>query len=124
LKTIDLCLKCPRQTKLQRTPEDKKFCVYCKTRRDILDQNGKFVDGYIFESDFAMGLYTRLQHWTSKPFVCPTCGSADYKLEVETHDPPKEGIFQSVPVQRLVVVCVNGHRIYPDDTMRTHDFKV
>ncbi|MFA5307471.1 MAG: hypothetical protein WC365_08540 [Candidatus Babeliales bacterium] len=116
----DECLKCPRMLRLQKTPEDKKFCEYCITRQAILKCNGKIVDNYIFEEDFAMGLYNRLQLWSSKPFTCVECGCKDFTVDVESHEVPRQGIFESQPVKRFVFVCSNGHRFYPDDKMQTH----
>jgi predicted nucleic-acid-binding Zn-ribbon protein len=118
----DECLKCPRMLKLQMTPEGKKFCEYCLTRQAILRSNGKIVDNYVFQEDFAMGLYNRLQLWGSKPFACPQCGCKDFTVDIEVHESTQEGIFKSVPNERVVVVCKNGHRFYPDDSMRTHGF--
>ncbi|MFA5307739.1 MAG: hypothetical protein WC365_09880, partial [Candidatus Babeliales bacterium] len=105
---------------LQRTPEGKKFCDYCLTRQAILRVNGRIVDNFVFQEDFAMGLYNRLQLWSSKPFTCPQCGCKDFTVDIEFHESRQEGIFAVAPIERVVVICKNGHRFYPDDSMRTH----
>ncbi|MFA5307499.1 MAG: hypothetical protein WC365_08680 [Candidatus Babeliales bacterium] len=119
LKT-DECLKCPRMLQLQRTPEGKKFCDYCLTRQAILRVNGRIVDNFVFQEDFAMGLYNRLQLWSNKPFVCPSCGCKDFTVDVESHEVPQQGVFKSAPATRFVFICSNGHRFYPDDKMHSH----
>jgi hypothetical protein len=105
---------------LQRTPEGKKFCEYCIIRQATLKGNGKIMDNFVFEEDFAMGLYNRLQLWSSKPFTCPQCDCKDFTVDIEFHESRQEGIFKSTPAERVVVVCKNGHCFYPDDTMRSH----
>jgi hypothetical protein len=105
---------------LQRTPEGKKFCEYCLTRQAILRVNGRIVDNFVFQEDFAMGLYNRLQLWSSKPFMCPQCDCKDFTVDIEVHESRQEGVFKSTPDERVVVICKNGHRFYPDDSMRTH----
>ncbi|MFA5307676.1 MAG: hypothetical protein WC365_09565 [Candidatus Babeliales bacterium] len=116
----DECLKCPRMLHLQKTLEGKKFCEYCVTRQAILKANGKVVDNYVFQEDFAMGLYNRLQLWSSKQFTCPECSCVDFTVDIECHESRQEGIFAVAPIERVVVICKNGHRFYPDDSMRSH----
>lgn len=121
------CLKCPRMLKQQRTPEGKKFCIYCELRRRILaahkDQT-RFFDSYIFEDDFRMGLINRLQTWSAAPFHCPKCKSTEFTVDVETKETPrdyeKQGIFMPAPLQRVVFICKSGHRFYIDENMATH----
>ena len=116
----DECLKCPRMLHLQKTPEGKKFCEYCLTRQAILKSNGKIVDNYVFEEDFAMGLHNRLQLWSSRPFACPTCACKDFTVSIETREAQQDGIFKSTPITRFAFTCSNGHRYFPDDVMNTH----
>jgi hypothetical protein len=111
-----------------KTPEGKKFCVYCLFRKETLRRNDDArtgalsdkVDNYIFEDDFRMGLWTRLQMWSAKSFSCG-CGCKEFTVDIETREIKQEGIFKPTPIRRVVFVCKScGVKSYPDDTMRTH----
>lgn len=121
VKPKDECLRCPHQTKLRLTPEGKKFCEYCKTRAATLKAyTGK---SFVFEEDWRMGIANLLETWGSKPFTCPTCGASKFKVDIETHDQQKVGLFTEPPIQRIVVICREGHRYYPDESMRSTSLK-
>ncbi len=106
----DPCLACTKQTHLAFTPEGKRFCAYCRTRKEILAAMQRKM--------WRFSISNRTQMWATQPDVCPKCKLNQWQRTTETFQVPQEykSIFKGKVDTRTALVCANcGFRVIPNE---------